>query len=82
MGWRKDLGICLRWDVNRSMTLKGEWHAIDGAALFVGVYNMPWDSKTGLGKTALTQKMDNRVLTKQYGRAFLDALPKCPVEIV
>jgi ATP-dependent DNA helicase DinG len=26
--------------------------------------------------------LDNRVLTKRYGRAFLDALPKCPVEIV
>lgn len=26
--------------------------------------------------------LDNRILTKQYGQAFLDALPKCPVEIV
>ena len=26
--------------------------------------------------------LDNRVLTKRYGQAFLDALPKCPVEIV
>jgi len=26
--------------------------------------------------------LDNRVLTKQYGHAFLDALPQCPVEIV
>ena len=26
--------------------------------------------------------LDNRVLTKQYGQAFLDALPKCPVEVV
>jgi len=26
--------------------------------------------------------MDNRILAKQYGQAFLDALPKCPVEIV
>jgi Rad3-related DNA helicase/REP element-mobilizing transposase RayT len=26
--------------------------------------------------------LDNRVLTKQYGQSFLDALPKCPVEIV
>ena len=24
----------------------------------------------------------NRVLTKPYGRAFLSALPQCPVEIV
>ena len=26
--------------------------------------------------------LDNRVLTKRYGQAFLEALPKCPVEIV
>jgi ATP-dependent DNA helicase DinG len=26
--------------------------------------------------------LDNRILSKKYGQAFLDALPKCPVEIV
>jgi ATP-dependent DNA helicase DinG len=26
--------------------------------------------------------LDNRVLTKRYGQAFLDAIPKCPVEVV
>lgn len=26
--------------------------------------------------------LDNRVLTKRYGRNFLDAIPKCPVEVV
>lgn len=26
--------------------------------------------------------LDNRVLTKRYGRSFLDAAPKCPVEVV
>ncbi len=26
--------------------------------------------------------LDNRIVTKPYGRAFLQALPKCPVEIV
>ncbi len=26
--------------------------------------------------------LDNRVLTKRYGKAFLDALPKCSVEVV
>jgi ATP-dependent DNA helicase DinG len=26
--------------------------------------------------------LDNRLLSKQYGKAFLDALPKCPVEVV
>lgn len=26
--------------------------------------------------------LDNRILTKKYGQSFLDALPKCPVEVV
>jgi ATP-dependent DNA helicase DinG len=26
--------------------------------------------------------LDNRVLTKRYGQAFLDAIPKCPLEIL
>jgi len=26
--------------------------------------------------------LDDRILTKQYGQAFLEAVPKCPVEIV
>lgn len=26
--------------------------------------------------------LDNRVLAKQYGQAFLDSMPKCPVEVV
>jgi ATP-dependent DNA helicase DinG len=26
--------------------------------------------------------LDNRVLAKQYGRAFIDALPKCPLDVV
>jgi len=26
--------------------------------------------------------LDNRILAKRYGRAFLDALPPCPVEVV
>jgi ATP-dependent DNA helicase DinG len=26
--------------------------------------------------------LDNRVLTKRYGQTFLDALPKCPVEVI
>jgi ATP-dependent DNA helicase DinG len=32
--------------------------------------------------TGIIVVLDNRILTKQYGQAFLDALPKCPVEIV
>jgi ATP-dependent DNA helicase DinG len=26
--------------------------------------------------------LDNRVLTKPYGKSFLAVLPKCPVEVV
>ena len=32
--------------------------------------------------TGIVVVLDNRILTKQYGQAFLDALPKCPLEIV
>ncbi len=36
-------------------------------------------AKTDTGVVAV---LDNRVLTKRYGQAFLDAAPKCPLEIV
>jgi ATP-dependent DNA helicase DinG len=36
-------------------------------------------AKTDTGVVAV---LDNRVLTKKYGQAFLDAAPKCPVEII
>jgi ATP-dependent DNA helicase DinG len=32
--------------------------------------------------TGIIVVLDNRILTKQYGQSFLDAVPKCPVEIV
>ena len=32
--------------------------------------------------TGIIVVLDNRILAKQYGQAFLDALPKCPAEIV
>lgn len=32
--------------------------------------------------TGIVVVLDNRILTKRYGQAFLDALPKCPVEIM
>jgi ATP-dependent DNA helicase DinG len=32
--------------------------------------------------TGIIVALDNRLLNKQYGQAFLDALPKCPVEVV
>ena len=32
--------------------------------------------------TGIVVILDNRILTKQYGQAFLEAVPQCPVEIV
>jgi ATP-dependent DNA helicase DinG len=32
--------------------------------------------------TGIIVVLDNRILTKQYGQSFLDALPKCPVKVV
>jgi ATP-dependent DNA helicase DinG len=32
--------------------------------------------------TGIVVILDNRVLVKRYGQSFLDALPKCPVEVV
>jgi len=32
--------------------------------------------------TGIVVALDNRILTKQYGQAFIEALPKCPVEVV
>ena len=32
--------------------------------------------------TGIVVVLDNRMLTNRYGQAFLDALPKCPQEIV
>ena len=32
--------------------------------------------------TGIVVVLDNRILAKKYGQVFLDALPKCPVEIV
>ena len=32
--------------------------------------------------TGIIVVLDNRILAKQYGQAFLDALPKCPREVI
>jgi ATP-dependent DNA helicase DinG len=32
--------------------------------------------------TGIIVVLDNRILAKQYGQAFLDALPKCPVQVL
>ena len=45
--------------------------------------------RQGVGRLIRTKQdsgivviLDNRVLTKSYGKAFLHALPECPVEVV
>jgi ATP-dependent DNA helicase DinG len=32
--------------------------------------------------TGIVVVLDNRILVKRYGQAFIDALPKCPMEVV
>jgi ATP-dependent DNA helicase DinG len=32
--------------------------------------------------TGIVVTLDNRVLTKSYGQSFIDALPKCPLEVM
>lgn len=32
--------------------------------------------------TGIVVVLDNRILTKRYGQAFLDSIPKCPLEIL
>lgn len=36
----------------------------------------------GKNDTGIVVVLDNRILTKKYGQAFLNCVPKCPVEIV
>jgi ATP-dependent DNA helicase DinG len=45
--------------------------------------------RQGVGRLIRTQTdqgivviLDNRILNKSYGKAFMQALPRCPVEIV
>jgi len=45
--------------------------------------------RQGVGRLIRTRQdqgmvviLDNRILTKFYGKAFLKALPQCPVEII
>lgn len=37
--WRKDLALALRYDLSQELTLKAEWHTIDGTALYMGYFN-------------------------------------------
>jgi ATP-dependent DNA helicase DinG len=45
--------------------------------------------RQGVGRLIRTKRdrgiiviLDNRIVTRPYGRAFMQALPKCPVEII
>lgn len=45
--------------------------------------------RQGVGRLVRTKNdkgivvtLDNRILTKRYGKEFLDAIPKCPIEVV
>lgn len=45
LGWRKDFGAGIRFDINPSWTVKAEWHQVDGAAQYLELYNSPQDLK-------------------------------------
>ena len=39
MGWRKDLGVAVRYDISDAWTFKAEYHNVDGGAMQLGVTN-------------------------------------------
>ncbi|MBE0598054.1 MAG: hypothetical protein IH614_12360, partial [Desulfuromonadales bacterium] len=39
LGWRKDFGVGLRYDITDNWLIKAEWHDVDGAGLGLPVYN-------------------------------------------
>jgi hypothetical protein len=39
--WRKDFGVGVRYDINPNWLIKAEYHAVDGAALFMTTVNDP-----------------------------------------
>lgn len=43
MGWRKDLGAAVRYDVRDDLVIKAEYHVIDGGAMQLGVVNSSVD---------------------------------------
>jgi len=53
MTWRKDLGIGIRYDVNRNWTLKAEVHDVNGTGLFMTVVNDPAELKEDWSYLAL-----------------------------
>ncbi len=41
LGWRKDFGVGVRWDIDDHWLVKAEYHYVDGAALGLQVFNPP-----------------------------------------
>lgn len=39
LGWRKDAGLGVRYNVNSNWTLKAEYHVVDGAGMDITLYN-------------------------------------------
>ncbi|MBU4263425.1 MAG: OprO/OprP family phosphate-selective porin [Proteobacteria bacterium] len=39
LGWRKDLGVGLHWEINSQWLIKAEYHMVDGAALQLPIFN-------------------------------------------
>ncbi|PLX81940.1 MAG: hypothetical protein C0617_15590 [Desulfuromonas sp.] len=39
VGWRKDFGVALRYDINYNWLVKAEWHHVDGGALGLQIFN-------------------------------------------
>jgi len=39
MGWRKDIGVAVRYDISDALTFKAEYHNIDGGAMQMMVVN-------------------------------------------
>lgn len=39
LGWRKDLGAAIRWDITDQWMVRAEYHNIDGAALQLPIFN-------------------------------------------
>ncbi|MBI5559392.1 MAG: hypothetical protein HY885_17340 [Deltaproteobacteria bacterium] len=39
LGWRKDLGLGLHWEITSQWLAKAEYHVVDGAALQLAIFN-------------------------------------------
>lgn len=39
LGWRKDLGAAIRWDITDRWMVRAEYHSLDGAALQLPIFN-------------------------------------------